>query len=495
MLENAFEEWLSSDANRLQALWSKAIQDTFGQYGETASSALISGLTRAPTLSPVAASFSYTLGFGTGFVQVPFVDADNSTFSRVEWIGGQTVVIGTPSGNDRIDIIVATPALVGGDPQSRNILVNPATRQQSVSTVDKTLFNQATISVIVGTPGVTPVPPAVPSGVLPLFEIRVPAGATQASDFFPTARSWRLALNPFSVMNGIVQGCNPMTDVTFGFGSPGNNDPYFIAGDHIIVIDGEIITFTITGALTALKDIEDTSNPPFTGVTVGTADKPYYQYLVGGRNAPVAEPDTTGLTYQPVELVESLTPPNLLTGHPSAPISYSRGTTTKGAIYCGLGFAQKGTGPPALRKPVQMIGDKVYAGNDPFESIAVAGIGPFTFTLASAPPAALPGAETPVSKALVELNVAHPGASASAHRVQLTVAGAQPTEAVMLSVAIIVTLADQIGFNQGEVWWSKFVGPLIDCIGAIAGDTTILRVLAYQHNVKRLDYGAGVVSY
>lgn len=300
----------------------------------------IPGLTRAPSIDPVAGTFNVMLGAGEGeCVGAGAIPADESEFQLARW--AQQVVAWPEDGypnpsNPKICLVVATPADESGELQSRNILVNIDTRETSPANVYKLSSPLATISVLVGTAAVTPVPPACPAGVLPLFEVIVPAGATDSSTYQFVRRSWRRVEFPGTSQHGIVKGCVPslMSDTFIGIP----------AGGHRIVIDGELLTWAHTKTLPCSFD--SAGNP---GTAPGTYDLPCYLYLCGGRWSPSRSQGLDpapgpGGTWSPVLLVESTTAPDPF-GYPTASLVVGGVTFPRAACcYIGLRFRAAGTG-------------------------------------------------------------------------------------------------------------------------------------------------------
>lgn len=348
---------LSSDVTRIGKLVNKETQnreealsrradfyfgntfDDISSGSKGAAATATPGLIVAPSIDPVAGTYNVTLGAGEGeCVGAGTIPADESEFQLARW--AQQVIPWPEAGypnpsNPKICLIVATPADVADDLQSRNILVNPDTREVSPANVYKLSRPEATISVLVGTAAATPAPPACPAGTLPLFEVIIPAGATDSANYLFVRRSWRRVEFPGSSQHGIVKGCVPnLMDETF-IGIPD--------GGHRIVIDGELLSWSHTQTL--VPAVDSSGNP---GTAPATYDLPSYLYLCGGRWSPsrsqgVSPVPDGGGTYAPVVLVESTTPPDAF-GYPTAALVAGGVTLPKAACcYIGTRFRAAGT--------------------------------------------------------------------------------------------------------------------------------------------------------
>jgi hypothetical protein len=202
---------------------------------------------------------------------------------------------------------------------------------------------------------------------LALFEVFVPAAATD-SDFFQVIRRvWRRAVYPGSTMHGVIHACSPLmnavdettTSAGVNFGTPKICK---------VIIDGELITFLGGQAGGAYPMVvQDAANNPFGSAAPATRDRPYYFYAVGGRHltdgvlASVAQRANGGspATKQPVIIVESLVTPDAQDhSRPSANLTLPDGSLVReGAVYLGIGFTAMNT---MNRKAVSWAGDWVY---------------------------------------------------------------------------------------------------------------------------------------
>jgi hypothetical protein len=363
------EEVVSSDLNRIGKLAAREAQDAdaaratradfydpssntfddFSTAAKTAQAVPISGLTKVPSLQGIASSFDMNLGAGELEAYVAGTPAaDESIFQVARWPAQQLAwpVGGRPDPtNPRICLICVTPADSFTDLGSRNILVDPNTRETTPQNVYKTANPLATVQVVYGTAAAVPLPPAVPSSTTAIFEVVVPAAAGDSTTFYPVRRSWRKIEFPGSTQHGIVKGCVPIVPVDIIGGGVGGG-PGIPVGTHRIVIDGELLTFD--NADYTLASVDDTVTPP--GTAPSGNDKPTYLYLCGGRNGPSRS--LTGQnghspygTYVPVTLVESSTPPDIR-GYPSASLGIAAGPisfTRAACCYIGLRFRKANT--------------------------------------------------------------------------------------------------------------------------------------------------------
>lgn len=374
---NAREVVASTDFMRGQFLAAKARQDLAASRARSFDSDVpmpggpgdllqfdgtpISGIEEAPTLSG-ASGFSVTVGAGSGFLWYPgypSLTGDDSGYLVVRWPSGPVTHTNPDGTNARIDVIVATAAMVDTDPQSRNILIDPVARTITPQTVNKTSAPLATLSVIAGTPSATPAPPSVPVGALALFYVWVPAGAGSAASFAQCRATWRRVEYPLAAMSGVVSGFGWIWDLqTF----PGGADSsLFGGGFHRILVDGEMMEFfgNLDSRFGNVK--VDTANNPFTSAAP-TAGKVYYLYACGGRHNPMPSFNTVDGILSPVTIAESLTPPNVTHGHPTANLTVNgRTVTPAGAVYVGMGYVYGGT---THRGNCIQAGDMTYFGSD-----------------------------------------------------------------------------------------------------------------------------------
>lgn len=500
MLQNAREELLSSDVNRLQQLSSKALQDSLEQYGADFLGAPISGLTKPMVLPLTGIAATYTMGLsaGAGFVFVAGGSADDSEFNRVEW-GSQTVTIGAPSVSPRIDLVIATPASVASDAESRNILTTPSTRTVAAAVVNKTVSPLATISVIPGTPAGTPVPPALPVGTLPLFEVYVPVGAPDATTYISVPRAWRLATWPMSAMNTVVNGVRLQWPQTI---SPVLPFLKATGTKNRVIIEGEVIEFESSTTTPATFGDGNSTNNPFDPGNAAPAnnDQPFYIYLVGGRVNPTQS--GSGGTKAPVAIVCSLIPPDLTTGRASVPITGPSGVAhSTGTLYIGVGFTLAGS---ANSRALVIDGDMVVcsrfgsesledveANNPALNNLAAGGVNGTDFTLASRPLSssrvrlicvAVPSTLTIGSRTI---SISGPDTAGPTHGMAQIIF---PFHVLTGPVALKGAVCGEVIFQAAPATLRAFPSD-----GA-ATDGLVARVIGYSHHAPRLDGGIGLHS-
>lgn len=328
--------------------------DDFGNTNRGTASLPISGALVAPSLDGQAGSLNMLIGAG----EIEFASGDTSApdvsaYQTARWAGQPITWPGAanPHGSyPRIATICVTPGDSQDDVSSRNILLNPTTRQYEPQDVPKTSNPSGTISVVAGTAATVPFPPAVPSGAYALFDVLMPAGTTQSSDWLITRRCWRRIEFPGSSQHGILKDCVP----TWAYAAEGAGSVTKLVTAsriHRPVIDGELLTFSGSGYI---PSVADTSNAP--GSAPAGNDLPTYLYLCGGRNWPYAFPTYGGGAAVPVVLVESTTPPDVM-GYPSAALTWAGSTIPRAAaLFIGNAFRIAGG---TLTKSVFYDGDWV----------------------------------------------------------------------------------------------------------------------------------------
>jgi hypothetical protein len=355
---NAREVDLSGDLMRLQLLASSEIQDTLGADGSDSGGTPITARLGALAITGVAATFTMTLAAAGALFYDPTdvtLTADDSAFKLVRWVL-QTLTFANPDGaNPRIDLVVATPTMVSTDPQTRNILTDPTTRAFAPQTVNKTIKPQAVITVIPGTPGATPVPPALPAQKMAIAEVYVPAAAADATAFAVTPRIWRRAGFPWSTLSGVIAGpCRLLWDLSAdpAVGSSTMLAPPATSTNPLrLLINGEVVEVTHIAGVSQ----DAGGNNPFGAAAPASHDLPYYIYAVGGRASP--QNTGTGSARAPIAVVESLVFP-LGNGVPSAAITPPRGAATTSAVLIGIGFVVANT---TFRRACIMTDDMVLS--------------------------------------------------------------------------------------------------------------------------------------
>src|SRR5215831_18097555 len=322
--------------------------------------ARIYGVDDAPTWNPTA-GYAVDIGAGGGFIDNPSFGGltdDDSSYLVVRWPTTNVTFANPPGANQRIYVVIATPAMADADSQSRTVLVDPVTRAITASNLFKTSNPLATVSIVQGVAGATPLVPAIPAGSLPLFYVWIKNGDATANNFGACRASWRRASQPFSSMSGVISGMGLLWDQSTDTST--TDSPMIAKGFHRIVLDGEVMEFLANMDSTASGVTPDTANNPFGSAAPATWNKPYYIYAVGGRHNPIPSYNTFDGLMSPVVLVESLTPPNLATNKPTANMTVRGVTVTpNGALYVGLGFVFMNT---THRHSCVMTEDMTYAG-------------------------------------------------------------------------------------------------------------------------------------
>lgn len=382
VLYNAFEQALTGDVNRQQMLISKAVQEVVkGIFANNSLVPLASGprsmWLSPPNLPSASGVFDMTVPAGRAmYTSTAVTPPDESTQRFVAWANTVVTHAAPDPANPRVDIIVvdATSPQLDTDPLVRNVLVNPTTRIIQGKLINKTRSDQYPVQVVTGTPAPVPIAPANPSGKLVLCEIYVPAAAANSSFFAPCQRLFRSSMgNP----PGVGFGGNVICD-------EGTNETYLRFPEfHQFSIRGELLDVQVNSKFIA---IPDTANNPFAVAAPGNSDVPYYIYIVGGFGRPSIS--VNGSQAMPYILVESLTPPNVVTGRPTVAVNTPRGASSQAALYIGMGFVRRGT---TVRKAVTRIGEWVRAdasADKDFETQTISypvNLTPIPITLTSAP--------------------------------------------------------------------------------------------------------------
>jgi hypothetical protein len=351
MNQTNLEQVLSSDLNRMGKLAGAELEDhdllrsspsdsyyapsnTFDDFADyPKQQPPISGLTKAPYAVAVPGTYNLRIGPFEGEMFNSTPAADESAFQLLR-TGGELVVLcpAPDSSNPKICLICATPGDVLTDQTSRNILVNPSTRQTTAANVFKTSFPNSVLTVVPGTPAAAPLPPAVPVGTQALFEVYQPAGASDATAFQILRRAWRRIEFPGTSQHGIVKGCVPALNATYSS---------LPDGLHRLVIDGELLTWSQTKGIPLQADANATP-----GAAPANNDMPTFLYLCGGRHSPfriVTQYPTSDFgNCAPVALLESTTAPDAF-GYPKADLALTGQSFSRSACcFIGLGFRAAG---------------------------------------------------------------------------------------------------------------------------------------------------------
>lgn len=489
---NAFEQLLTTDLNRLQNIASRELQELLrGTYGDgTLTSGQetpvgVSGFIVPPTLTFSAAD-TMTISAGSGFFNAPGIFfTDDSRYEVLRWPQQDLVFAPPDPTNGRIDIVLAEPAQVSSNSQTRNILTDPTTRTVVATPVFKNQDPVSNITVLSGTANANPVPPPVPSGKIALFEVFVAGGTVDHSTANVLPRMWRLAPNPTARINGIIRGCDLVWKAVSSFA------PILAtttSTDNIVIIDGEVIAFRsfVSGLGNFPAGINDVLNPPTNGVAA--AANPYYVYIVGGRHSPQA----TGIgTKVPVALVYSATPPDLATGHPIAAIQTPRlDSTITGAVYIGLGWLNSTGGHVACSTEGPWVygrGNGILAVNGVLERIQVTGN--LNGSPASKPMLSMPVVQQGGNKVGIAayLNVGIVGAVAAERLITI-----QRLPDAVNQLSVFGSAGDR-GAGAGIFFAAPNTGGNLIKISSdnTSSDTVDVDIIAYMHHAPRLDGGMG----
>ena len=460
--------------------------DDFGPANRATAATPISGALVAPSLTGSPGTLNMIIGAG----EVEFASSDTSVpdvsaYQTARWTG-QIVTWPTAANPDanypKIATICVTPGDDGFDIASRNILLNPTTRQFEPQNVPKTSDPTGTISVVAGTAATTPFPPAVPSGAVALFDVLMHAGDTQSLSFCITRRCWRRIEFPGSSQHGILKDCVPTW--AYGAENAGSTTKLVTASRvHRAIIDGELLTFSGTGYITP---VTDTVNGP-TSAPAGN-DMATYLYLCGGRNWPYALLTNGGLSAVPVVLVESLTAPDAM-GHPSAALAWAGSAIPRAAaLFIGCAFRIANT---SLAKAVFYDGDWV---RPQASTVEICGFKINTadhFTTGSTTAASLVIGGIPASATMVELQACMSGQDDGTYPQVLAVLnGAGGGPALKIALTGVASVASS---SYVESPRARIARPASDTISytsvyytAASTATVDIRATGYDMNIPRV---------
>lgn len=396
---NTREQGISSDFNRVQKLWNKALMNVLydgsrSDYHRTGvGSANVfttqgtprNVLQRAPTWTPDNASYDVAIGEGEArLIQAP--GADDPNYAVVQW-ALTTLTFGAPDAAlTRIDTVYATPGDVDADPSLRVILQDPAAGTTAPAIVNKTKNPSAVLAIAAGTPNANPhsTQGVAPGNTLPLFTVVIPPGVAAADDFLVSRAIERPHYEVEAAAHGLIQGismdCTGPSDES-GAATPIPSGAFGSSGSLVrAVVNGKLLvgfcggaTDTLTAGDVMAGILVDSAADPFAGVDA-VKDVPYYVYLVPsvGQAGPYTGPSGAS----PFVLIESLTPPDD-SGRPSVGLIGPDGNVQVDALYVGLGWKARGQ---TYRKSFYWDGDDwCWAGSSAsaFTYAAVVGFGVF----------------------------------------------------------------------------------------------------------------------
>lgn len=481
---NAREQALSTDVDRMQQLLSRDIQNLAADESSSATGTPYSVLTRPITLA-AATAFGMNLSAGQAFTFDSTITGDDSPFAVTRW-DVQALTFANPDGsNPRIDLVVATPGTQDTDLVSRNVLVNPVGRTITAQNIFKTTNPVAAVTIVVGTPGATPAPPALPAGAIPLFEVWVPAAAADSTAFRVTPRAWRKMSYPWSTSNGIMSGMRLRWDLSVD-PTTTSSTLSLLAGNNRILIDGEVVEFT--GTAPVVQDSQAGQNP-LTVAPVAYA-RPYYIYAVGGRHAP--QRSLTGGALCPVSIVESTIAPDLGQGGiPSATIGVPGGVVLQtGAVYIGIGWivpSSSRRAPCVMTDDMTMLAGGDFVGRISHTKVAVATLNELLGSLPSRPLIS--------SRALVAATVTAGAGTTVAVAIPDRGDGGGFAPAAFttglqnhLVLKVRTFSAGVIESVEGMVYFNPANAQLWGGFGASAGDLIEIAPQGYDHRVPRLAF-------
>jgi hypothetical protein len=481
---NAFEQLLSGDVNRVQKLSSRELQNLLMRAQTNFLGDILNGWFLAPFLTS-AAGFTMDVSAADGFMfSSAGVTADDSGYQALRW-DAQNLAFAAPDPiNPRIDLVVVEPQLETVDLLVRNILTNPTLRTVAATPVFKTQNPNSTLSVVTGTPAASPSAPAVPVGKAAVFEVRIPAAAPSSATFRPVPRTFPNQITTLAKQHAVVNGC----EVAWPY-SGGNAVPFIVSGaaadaPNLAIIDGEPIFFSSHTTQPAVFGDGNAGNDPFTVPNAGTASRPYYLYLVGGRNSPQSTATGTG-DRVPVAVVASLVPPTI-DGHPSAAITPPAGGALsgpffQGALYIGLGFTLPGgTNSQACCR----VGDMVYGTFTSIEQQIVSGAAfPRDVNLDSIPDIGQSAGQFTRAKIRLGVKTTTGGASMALREFRAATAGARVLrfDAFATTSPFNVSTEDHVPVPLTGIPQFQIEG-----VGAVAADETELTVNGWQDHVPRI---------
>lgn len=190
-------------------------------------------------------------------------------------------------------------------------------------------------------------PPGLDSGEVALAELRVVAGATNTLSCPFIRRQGRLLPYPFSTMTGIIEGCRLGWNWVGGAATAA--DLFIASKQNKIAFRGEVVEFEggiDDNSLFTTVATSDLNSNPYGTLPSGANIQPYYIYACRKQFY------VNGLHVGPVSIVESLTPPDVTTGHASA-VMLSDGTVKRfiqpeDSLLIGIGWVNSGGRVPVL---------------------------------------------------------------------------------------------------------------------------------------------------
>lgn len=298
---NTLENAVSTDVNRVGGLAGKAVMDALAgiEAGIDSSIAPRDAVRRGLEATPgagmaVMISAGELLRWNGGIVGV---DSSQYTIGRLAADTSVAIAAADPT-NPRVDLIYATISTSNEDSFVRNQLTLPARSVAAISFF-KTARPRITLTVLTGSPSVSPTFPAVPAGTVGIWYVYVPAATTSiASDYLLDNRR-RFYPASASRQHGRENGCYSST-------SNANRGNLSLSAGRLHV-DGALVDLT-----------SDLSLPNATILDAGVLlpATEYHLYAVARGMAPVGKNNVGGF----VPVLTTI-PPNA-DGTPSAAITY-----------------------------------------------------------------------------------------------------------------------------------------------------------------------------
>lgn len=339
---NSLEQLLSTDLNRIGALYGKATLDALlAQQAGIASATPPHDVVRRGLDASAGAGLTIDISAGEAMLfDAARTGSDQSLYTIGRLDSADSVVLSAADPtNPRVDLIYATISAPTSDGTSRN-QITLATRVVTAVSLDKSQRPTITLGVVTGTPAANPSLPATPAGAIPLWYYYL--GASETAIVEAQLLDARRRMHPHAL------AYRHRRELGLYASTSSNN-----------IVEIELVAGHgwVDGAEVSLP-----GNVVYTGGTIlpsgsGTisADTQYHVYLVAlgmGPTAPVGKSVTYG--FVPV-LVNGIDPdPD---GRPSSPITYrplygtgidSFTLTTENALYVGSawGGASSGTFQP-----------------------------------------------------------------------------------------------------------------------------------------------------
>ncbi len=180
ILMNQFEKISSNDINNMQLALNKCLYDDvfFNLFGG------LNGCVGTAFSPSYVSAYAATLAVGIGFFFDSSQISFNPKYRLIQAVSAIPVTFATAHASlDRIDLVCLAPNFVVTSTASRYVKTG-GTGPVTLQTINKTLQDSYTLQVVTGTPGVSPVAPALPSGHIAIQSsyIHAATGMTGQSD-------------------------------------------------------------------------------------------------------------------------------------------------------------------------------------------------------------------------------------------------------------------------------------------------------------------------